>query len=94
MQHLSIPGREAIGCRHRKRANYPAIVRDLRELPAAASSGLTGFLTAAQYTLILLASKALPKQCVDYISGKVKTRRTVGVRLVNDPVCLVRLLEP
>ena len=44
-------------------------------------------LVALQYTLILLASKALPKQCVDYISGKSKTRRTVGVRLVADPVC-------
>ena len=43
----------------------------------------------AQYTLILLAGKALPKQCVDYISGKSKTRRTVGVRLVDDPVCQV-----
>lgn len=42
-----------------------------------------------QYTLILHASKALPKQCVDFLSGKVKLRRTVGVRLPGDPICQV-----
>ena len=32
-----------------------------------------------QFTLILHASKRLPKQCVDYLTGKAKQRRTVGV---------------
>ncbi|KAK9839648.1 hypothetical protein WJX81_003060 [Elliptochloris bilobata] len=39
------------------------------------------------YTLILHASKRLPKQCVDYLTGKAKQRRTVGVRLPGDPIC-------
>ena len=43
----------------------------------------------AQYTLILHASKAMPKQCVDYLSGKVKPRRTVGVRMPGDAICQV-----
>lgn len=43
-----------------------------------------------QYTLILHASKRLPKQCVDYLTGKAKQRRTVGVRLPGDPICQVR----
>lgn len=38
------------------------------------------------YTIILTASKALPKQ-VDFGSGKSKSRRTVGVRMPADPVC-------
>lgn len=42
-----------------------------------------------QYTFIMLASKALPKQCVDYLSGKVKTRRSVGVRMPADTICQV-----
>jgi len=42
---------------------------------------------STQYTFILLASKALPKQCVDYLSGKVKTRRSVGVRMPHDIAC-------
>ena len=46
-------------------------------------------LRAAQYTLILHASKAMPKQCVDYLSGKVKPRRTVGVRMPGDAICQV-----
>lgn len=39
------------------------------------------------YTFILLAGKALPKQCVDYLSGKSKTRRSVGVRMPSDVIC-------
>jgi tRNA A37 threonylcarbamoyladenosine synthetase subunit TsaC/SUA5/YrdC len=42
-----------------------------------------------QYTLILHAGKAMPKQCVDYLSGKTKTRRTVGVRMPGDSICQV-----
>ncbi|CAK0735793.1 hypothetical protein CVIRNUC_000640 [Coccomyxa viridis] len=40
------------------------------------------------YTLILLASKKMPKQCVDYLTGQSRTRRTVGVRMPGDPICL------
>ena len=37
----------------------------------------------------MLAGKAVPKQCVDYLSGKVKTRRSIGVRMPADPICQV-----
>jgi tRNA A37 threonylcarbamoyladenosine synthetase subunit TsaC/SUA5/YrdC len=43
----------------------------------------------AQYTFILLASKKLPKTCVDYLTGKVKTRRSVGVRMPDHPLTQV-----
>lgn len=43
----------------------------------------------SQYTFIMLAGKAVPKQCVDYLSGKVKTRRSIGVRMPADPICQV-----
>jgi tRNA A37 threonylcarbamoyladenosine synthetase subunit TsaC/SUA5/YrdC len=49
---------------------------------------------SAQYTLILHASKAMPKQCVDYLSGKVKPRRTVGVRMPGDAICQASLALP
>ncbi|BDA40540.1 Uncharacterized protein YciO [Coccomyxa sp. Obi] len=39
------------------------------------------------YTLILHASKAMPKQCVDFLTGKSKPRRTVGVRMPGDALC-------
>lgn len=39
------------------------------------------------YTFILVAGKRLPKQVVDYLSGKSKTRRTVGVRMPADAAC-------
>ena len=45
---------------------------------------------ARQFTLILHASKRLPKQCMDYLTGKAKQRRTVGVRLPGDAICQVR----
>ena len=48
---------------------------------------------ALQYTFILLASKQLPKQCVDYLSGKSKTRRSVGVRMPADDCCQVSILS-
>ncbi|KAK9810645.1 hypothetical protein WJX73_006989 [Symbiochloris irregularis] len=33
------------------------------------------------FTLILRASKELPKQCIDLVSGKSKKRRSVGIRM-------------
>jgi tRNA threonylcarbamoyl adenosine modification protein (Sua5/YciO/YrdC/YwlC family) len=39
------------------------------------------------YTLILQASKQLPKQITNYESGRSKHRLTVGVRLPDDAVC-------
>lgn len=44
---------------------------------------------AVQYTLILCASKKMPKQCVDYLTGQSKSRRTVGIRIPGDPICQV-----
>ena len=44
-----------------------------------------------QYTLILHASKAMPKQCVDFLTGKSKPRKTVGVRMPGDALCQVPL---
>jgi tRNA A37 threonylcarbamoyladenosine synthetase subunit TsaC/SUA5/YrdC len=43
----------------------------------------------AQYTLILPASKQLPKACIRDKRGAAvcKLRRTVGVRLPADPIC-------
>lgn len=49
------------------------------------------------YTIILQASKALPKQITNYQSGRKKQRSTVGIRLPADPVCqalLERLERP
>lgn len=42
-----------------------------------------------QYTLILCASKRMPKQCLDYLTGHSRSRRTVGVRMPGDPICQV-----
>ena len=42
-----------------------------------------------QYTLILCASKKMPKQCLDYLTGQSRARRTVGVRMPGDPICQV-----
>jgi len=39
------------------------------------------------YTLILNASKQLPKQLVDYETNKVRRRRSVGVRWPKDVIC-------
>ncbi|KAI3409737.1 YrdC-like domain-containing protein [Psidium guajava] len=41
------------------------------------------------YTFILTASKALPKQCTRYgtTAAKYAHRRTVGVRVPDDPIC-------
>jgi len=39
------------------------------------------------YTLILNASKQLPKQLVDYETNKVRQRRSVGIRWPDDVVC-------
>lgn len=36
---------------------------------------------AAQYTLILPASKNLPSQCVDFMRSKTLHRKSVGVRM-------------
>ncbi|KAG9445990.1 hypothetical protein H6P81_012118 [Aristolochia fimbriata] len=38
------------------------------------------------YTFILPASKELPKQCVKY-GAAPKSRKSVGVRMPNDPIC-------
>lgn len=40
-----------------------------------------------QYTLILTASKCMPKQCLDFASRKSKPRKTVGIRMPDHPVC-------
>lgn len=47
------------------------------------------------YTMILPASKRLPKQIIDFDAGKSKKRSTVGVRLVDNIVCqeLLQRLE-
>ncbi|KAK9916245.1 hypothetical protein WJX75_000443 [Coccomyxa subellipsoidea] len=45
------------------------------------------------YTLILHASKAMPKQCVDFLTGKSKSRKTVGVRMPGDALCQAVLQE-
>ena len=77
--------------------------RDLRDVatytlgfPAASAPGQPDMFKVARralpgpYTVILHASKALPKQVTNYVSGKSKHRTTVGVRLPDDPVCQVR----
>ncbi|GKU93254.1 hypothetical protein SLEP1_g6861 [Rubroshorea leprosula] len=42
-----------------------------------------------QYTFILTASKALPKQCIRYgtTTAKYASRKNVGVRIPDDPIC-------
>ncbi|CAN4079098.1 unnamed protein product [Withania somnifera] len=45
------------------------------------------------YTFILTASKQLPKQCTRYgtVTSKYASRKNVGVRIPDDPVCQVIL---
>ena len=42
-----------------------------------------------QYTFILHASKALPKQVTDWEAGKSRQRKSVGVRMPDDVICQV-----
>lgn len=48
-----------------------------------------------QYTFILTASKELPKQCVGFGTTTVKyaSRKNVGVRISDDPLCQAILHE-
>ncbi|KAG2447152.1 hypothetical protein HYH02_007898 [Chlamydomonas schloesseri] len=39
------------------------------------------------YTFVLPATKNLPSQCIDFMSGKNIHRKSVGVRMPADPVC-------
>ena len=69
--------------------------------PVSAAPGQPNFYKIAKqilpgpYTLILNASKALPKQITNFESGSSKKRSTVGVRLPDDAVCqaVLQLLE-
>lgn len=45
------------------------------------------------YTLILQASKELPKQVTNYESGRSKHRSTVGVRIPDDTICQAVLAQ-
>ena len=64
-------------------------------LPSGAGPGQPNLFRIAKqclpggYTLILPAGKALPKACIRDRRGAAvcKLRRTVGVRLPDDPVC-------
>jgi tRNA A37 threonylcarbamoyladenosine synthetase subunit TsaC/SUA5/YrdC len=42
-----------------------------------------------QYTFILPASKSLPSQMVDWVKGKTKQRKSVGVRMPDNVICQV-----
>ncbi|KXZ48779.1 hypothetical protein GPECTOR_25g363 [Gonium pectorale] len=44
-------------------------------------------LVPGPYTFVLPATKNLPSQCIDFMSGKNIHRKSVGVRLPADPVC-------
>lgn len=47
------------------------------------------------YTFILIATKALPKQCIRYgtATAKYSSRRIVGVRMPDDAICQAILAE-
>eukprot|EP00887_Chlorella_sp_A99_P001530 scaffold8.g1530.t1 len=45
------------------------------------------------YTFILLASKEMPKQVVNYGTGRSKSRSTVGVRMPDNPLCQALLAQ-
>lgn len=61
-------------------------------LPASNGAGSQDIFRLARqalpgpFTLILRASKELPKQCVDLATGKSKTRRSVGVRMPDHQI--------
>jgi tRNA threonylcarbamoyl adenosine modification protein (Sua5/YciO/YrdC/YwlC family) len=63
--------------------------------PRGTSEGLSNIFRAVKhclpgpYTFILTASKALPKQCTKYGTSNPKfaSRKSVGVRVPDDPVC-------
>lgn len=61
--------------------------------PVSSAPGQPNFFNIAKqilpgpYTLILQASKSLPKQITNFDSGKSKQRSTVGVRLPSDEIC-------
>ncbi|XP_058736749.1 uncharacterized protein LOC131609110 isoform X2 [Vicia villosa] len=50
---------------------------------------------ASKYTFILMASKALPKQCIRFgtTSAKYASRKNVGVRMPDDAICQAILKE-
>lgn len=61
--------------------------------PVSQAPGEIGFFKVAKkilpgpFTLILAASKSLPKQIIDFEAGTSKKRKSVGVRLVDHVVC-------
>ncbi|XP_020554256.1 uncharacterized protein LOC105176245 isoform X2 [Sesamum indicum] len=63
--------------------------------PRGNGQGLTNIFRAVKhclpgpYTFILTASKELPKQCIRYgtTASKYASRKNVGVRIPDDPVC-------
>ncbi|GLC46151.1 hypothetical protein PLESTB_001195500 [Pleodorina starrii] len=44
-------------------------------------------LVPGPYTFVLPATKNLPSQCIDFMSGKTIHRKSVGIRLPADPIC-------
>ncbi|KAL3526287.1 hypothetical protein ACH5RR_010943 [Cinchona calisaya] len=69
--------------------------------PRGNSQGLTNIFRAVKqclpgpYTFILTASKDLPRQCTRYgtSASKYVTRKNVGVRIPDDPVCQAILVK-
>ena len=57
--------------------------------PASLTSKAPTALLLLQYTFILHASKALPKQVTDWEAGKSRQRKSVGVRMPDDVICQV-----
>lgn len=46
-----------------------------------------------QYTFLLPASKNLPRQVIDFKTGKTKQRNSVGVRMPKDPIVKVCMTD-
>lgn len=47
------------------------------------------FADVLQYTFLLPASKNLPRQVIDFKTGKTKQRSSVGVRMPKEPIVQV-----
>lgn len=73
--------------------NFQDIAKYTMGFPMSSSPGQPDMFKVARkilpgpYTLILHASKCLPKQVTNYDSGKSKHRTTVGVRMPDDVIC-------
>ena len=79
--------------------NFADVSRYTLDFPVSTVAGQPNFYKIARqilpgpFTIILPASKMLPRQVTNYESGRSKQRSTVGVRLPDDAACRAVLAQ-